>query len=721
MRHEMGLATEGIVVDQALHGYSDGHRLVAASLKLRADVERIMLTMSDMSGPSMVGGFRSYFTGYALKNTGMYALGKTWYAPEMDRPGCVWTHTLLFKTDFFARIQDLESLLSLFRRPSRNQWSSYRSKFTVPLTTSTSFFPNEHRFPSLVAKQTLSALYSSPEKPVYIVAEESTEYERLVFVLWTQQWQSLRSSFYFCTGSLADRKINSKSLDLQIIPRRRLAQFRREVPDGVFVGEHGARTSELPSWVTMIYADLSAPGGTEMRKFLEEFGPHLPGERSAFPHLAKFHLLGEEVRRKSVPLSKLIEAVSIYFPGKQEAVGFKVALFGPERGIHSVLPCEEEENLLLGLSTTPHYSAFRASDLSISQRGKHLVNSEFEKATHLVYQLVRSDLNPLGEQCLKGICNALTGKNAIELSSYDSSLLQVLVKHNPNLATSAEVWRSLAAQQQEMFDIIADLELTEDVRKRVVTAILDAECNATAERVESRFGEESVKWILGWLDSSRPCAEIDEEWRRVLRRYPTAIVGWMNSAPVHQVSTLALVAGLLDPHSPPVTTLGAEVWLPLALKGPNELEKRMLVKSMTFLLALGFNNPGPRAPELVASAFQIVHDAAASGELSYEVWSLIKDQVPSLTWWREWDKCERMRRALVERFIRYRWPIELFLQAVKSEDTFEKITDFSQSNAAARAFVRSIAEQVFRGQVDVTSSQREALATLRTMETDELL
>ena len=40
------------------------------------------------------------------------------FAPEMPRPGCVWTHTFLIRSDDLPRIQRLERLVRYFRRPT---------------------------------------------------------------------------------------------------------------------------------------------------------------------------------------------------------------------------------------------------------------------------------------------------------------------------------------------------------------------------------------------------------------------------------------------------------------------------------------------------------------------------------------------------------------------------------------------------------------------------
>ena len=39
--------------------------------------------------------FVDYYTGYPLENGEKYVIAKTWYAYEMKRPGCVWTHSIV--------------------------------------------------------------------------------------------------------------------------------------------------------------------------------------------------------------------------------------------------------------------------------------------------------------------------------------------------------------------------------------------------------------------------------------------------------------------------------------------------------------------------------------------------------------------------------------------------------------------------------------------------
>src|SRR4051812_19331555 len=91
-------------IHHAIHGYRDGHRLLSSSLPLGADSSRAMLVLSDMSGPSMHPGFDEYLTGYPLPGSEFFVFAKTWYAPEMQRPGCVWTHSLLIPRERIPQV-----------------------------------------------------------------------------------------------------------------------------------------------------------------------------------------------------------------------------------------------------------------------------------------------------------------------------------------------------------------------------------------------------------------------------------------------------------------------------------------------------------------------------------------------------------------------------------------------------------------------------------------
>lgn len=78
-----------IRVEQFLFGYDNGHKVLSTSVQNRLMQQKDMEILSDASGN---GRFDNYITCFPLVKDGYYVFSKTWYADEMTRPGCVWTH-----------------------------------------------------------------------------------------------------------------------------------------------------------------------------------------------------------------------------------------------------------------------------------------------------------------------------------------------------------------------------------------------------------------------------------------------------------------------------------------------------------------------------------------------------------------------------------------------------------------------------------------------------
>lgn len=217
-------------IEQILHGYADGHRLLAGSVDLPRQAKYLMLGLSDMSGRSMVPGFEEYLTGYPLPDAGLYAFARTWYAPEMERPGCVWTHTLLIGESDLGSIRNLGDLCRLFRQPTKggggNGDEYLLSLEYVECGHDTPVAPGmEHHLAFA-----LLGLYGAPDLPFFHPVEDSLQLEDMLLALWSQQWPSLRFAFRFCSGAIGVRVSEGSPFDYQIIPLSSIREARREVP-----------------------------------------------------------------------------------------------------------------------------------------------------------------------------------------------------------------------------------------------------------------------------------------------------------------------------------------------------------------------------------------------------------------------------------------------------------------------------------------------------------
>jgi hypothetical protein len=277
-------------VGQALHGYQDGHRLLAVTDDLTREGRYAVLGMSDMSGRSMVSGFDEYITGYLIPDSEIYAIAKTWYAPEMDRPGCVWTHTLLIESRDLDDIPDLSELLPLFRRPRVGKKPSGWFEYETPL----SFTPRSNEVKislgggDALYRVILRNLYDAPQPPVVLLAKNSRDFEAIVIAIVGQQWASLRTKFRFCTGSISNRSLDNKPFDLQVVPFETAREVNREIPKAAFIDTRGWQVpDDEPDWLDFVLRDLSGDMPAAYRHFLAQFARGTFDGRSAFAPLTE--------------------------------------------------------------------------------------------------------------------------------------------------------------------------------------------------------------------------------------------------------------------------------------------------------------------------------------------------------------------------------------------------------------------------------------------------
>lgn len=708
MRHD-----EVIQIQQTLHGYADGHRLLESSWTLPREVERTVLVLSDMSGPSMLRGFESYLTGYSFPNTGIYALARTWYAAEMPRPGCVWTHTLFIEHPDLARIRDLRTLARLFCRPENEaSWPGYRTPLTLFALLPYENNGDQDSSLEIAAAATYTALYGSPDFPIYIPADNSTHYEQLILRIWTQQWPRLRRGFRFCTGSLANRIIDNKVFDVQVVPFDVTRQLRRTVQGAGFVSmEASEDAAGLAPWIKVATTDLLTKTPGPLRQFLWQFGAELQDGRGVFVRLVETFTCLEGVRLRHLAVTNAIETVSLSFPGSREAAALKIASFG-SRPDRLLLPEHTEWEVLRALTTTKQYAAFDADTLDIRKRAQAFWHNEREHAKELVGELGKDDLTPLGTEFLAGVSAALELADAVDLLKGQPHLFSVLGKYSLAIVASPQLWNGSRSEQYTLLELVESCrDIAYDILQAIVFAMLDAGATAIAEDTVKRLGQRVVNAVLDWVDM--PTAQLYHvlipAWRRALASRPSELLSWLRETQKPRAHTVALIADMLDPHAREVQRAGTAVWLQFSVTAHTQLDEQTLTKTMAFLLTFAFDNSAPGAAELAVQAFEIVHDAARNDELGSDAWRLLKDQAPSSFWVWDWDKCERLRRALADRFIRYDWPVDPFLHVTKNEKTFSQIVELCRASALGRYFLQKVMKSVMQGECQATRTQWSAL------------
>lgn len=194
-----------------------GHRLVASSLELSAEDERILAQRSDLAGDDLGGAVASYLTFYALPS-GLLAFSRTTYDADADRTGAVRTETLLLEHAPLADTWPVRDpfvsravLQPLTPRESQAELEAARAS-DGPLALEPVIFdvepePPAKRLEALLElpEEILVALLSAAEGDLPFALTGVRDPERLVGALHLLLPLQGRPAHAFCTGALAPR------------------------------------------------------------------------------------------------------------------------------------------------------------------------------------------------------------------------------------------------------------------------------------------------------------------------------------------------------------------------------------------------------------------------------------------------------------------------------------------------------------------------------------
>jgi hypothetical protein len=661
---------KSVVIQQTLHGYAEGHRLLDGSVKLSDDLARMMLRMSDLSGSNVVNGFEEYVTGYPLESVDMYALAKTWYAPEMPRPGCVWTHTLLISGDGMREISSFGALATLFVRPES---SLTQNRYSRPIEVEMSEIaqgtnPQSNSLPSQIL-EIVEALYGRDKENVLIGAQTSRGYESAIFHVWSQQWPQLRKGFSFCTGALSARGFAGKPFDIQCthpslireITTATLAKQSREI--SLLVATEGKHVS----WVGRVARDALKGSGEQFRQLL--WGLADEPDRKSF---AKFAIIIDNLLSESPhSLTHLVGKVAELFPSPDSGNVLKTALFGGKKGMKG-FDGFDEGDLLAVLASTEHPEAFSAAGLRLRERGRDLCGIAPQSARDTISKLFRSSINQLGEHVLAGMIEGINPVIAREIAAEQPQFLPTLFRAKPELGTSDDLWAAAGDRRRELVESLAAHEKLDDALiMGIAEAIMESGSDAFIGRALDRWGKAAVFGTLDWV--AKHDGKMSELCYRALTFHVESVMDWVEAAPNRPLNAVVASAHVIAPYFYKIRQRDTEIWLRVLHDLQKHHVEREVVYLSAFLIALAFKNSPPAPLTLISECFERVHNAAWDGDLPDDAWVILDLIVPHLWWGNDWDKCERLRRGLIEAFVLHRWPAMALVRCIPNQELLKRV------------------------------------------------
>lgn len=227
---------------QTLHGYAQGHRLLARGGDIHETELHELDRLSDLSGYLPAdASFTTYHTGFPCGR--YFAFASTWPDHDAPRRGTVLTHTLLIPLERWTEHSDPFAWSQLHRRPASVE---DLDPYSSPLSDEPTSLP-----PVSVADAELRGLlalwFGQAERPVLWVDEPPSLH--VTRTLWPWLWSELRQTFSFCTFALQPRTRRGRPFDLLMLPPAALGAFHEFGNSSAWWIDGRLRRGEPEPWI----------------------------------------------------------------------------------------------------------------------------------------------------------------------------------------------------------------------------------------------------------------------------------------------------------------------------------------------------------------------------------------------------------------------------------------------------------------------------------------
>lgn len=656
------MQTRAVKAHQLLYGYDDGHRLLAGSFCPEPRVARALLALSDLSDSAQLGSSHSYITGYPFLREGFYALCKTWPAPEMKRPGCVWTHILVLETHELARLEDPDAVLQSFFRPDN---LNHNYSHPVDVYRRDRSHPQNTYELSAVYWVILKNLYGKPDEPLNIFFTESgVSLEHLAVSIWLQQWPRLRRSFSFSTQGGDSQSTAGFKFDFQLASGVR-AYPTRSIPLESLLQDH-----DVPHWAELLAHDLCQRGSmSPLRHFLRRHGAEVGRGREAMRPLVACFLA---VNSHDAKLAEAAVKTSQHLRPKPSSLfrslGTHLLNGGMTGGILGQFVRDNVE-VIAG----PRSNDAELMRLSLLLR---------ETGDSKVWSLLGSEVEWLSRIGALAVEGASPDKAYRNLSQCPEAYLRVLAKY-PRLAATSQLWEENYAREAA-----AVVAKAGRARRDVLRAMYGAQNPDIPAIAADIFGFRTAGFCLEILNRGEYTSTSERWVREICKKYESVMVRSIAHGGVKSAEGLAFAAEFL-PADHPSTWVDRDEWV----SGIRRLGRTPEIASLSvFLLTRALSGASPEPAALLSLSFSDVHESAWWSDFDARLWQRMLPYLPAVPVYKEWDRCHRIRLAVIEGFIRGKFPLSSFFSVAASDRSFAQLVDTARDMEEGKKVLYSAAQ-----------------------------
>lgn len=623
-----------IYADQTLHGYANGHQLLKASCEFKLNDRKKMDELSDLNGMTDEKSFSEYYTGYPIEDGKKYVIAKTWYASEMKRAGCVWTHSIIFNTQDIEKISDIRVLLNTFKRPQNSLNWNYMEKVSIE----TEDISKQLNYNRQKLEYVIYTIFGSA-KPKCVVVPANGFINELFMVLFTMPC-GLLEKFTFCTMSYANRSWESIPFQYQMVCETNKFFFINISKD-VHICEDIDKIKKYPYWVSC-YADhiLDFPLD-KMSNYINQYGETY----MSLNYYNCFLRLYFAMNSKHMSLEEYCDAIEIVASRWKEDLWQKTVDLILEDKFY-IQYFEKHEYEILEMIDMKKFR------LTLKQKKKmeeKVIVSSPEKLYPILKKYICGQLKENAREEVEQIIKKLKPDDLRSVSNMDENICIVLIRMNGKMLLSKAIWKQPKDFQRALI-YSCDKNISDDLLNKLLAMIVCYDSENISEDLYDVFGERIIKSYYTVIEGKTDLDEKkSEEWFNVLLKNQVLLINNVMKIP-YKNHRLYLFLHLNMNTKNSLRAIDKQVWdciyADLFLKERNE---EMRVKLALKFFPIIFEADNRFSDDFVQNIVGTVYRELKNNTLSFDQWKQIEYLLPEVELCYSWDKCLRVRKALEEK------------------------------------------------------------------------
>lgn len=621
---------EKICIEQTLHGYSNGHRLLSSSDKMNDNDMKKMTILSDLSGNEFVTGFEKYYTGYKL-DSNKIVLACTWYANEMSRPGCVWTHSLIFDSIPSNINNTIGDIFSLFKRPCINDEFDYYEK---------SLYMNADKEIKLDDERLQYIIWCvwGNKRPIIVFNDNSEEYVNEIIYLFMIQNDLLDSDFSFCTGSVSLRSYERKVLQLQISPYK-ISRSKLSIGDKVYEAKDRKIIKNYPMWVNKVLEYIRFDNLKDIRRFRTGFSPKYR-QTEYFSSFVKLYV-GTKADCKRLNLNNLLKMASAIFEDKKSICDEILRLYNQNYFSRWIGKEEYIETIEFFISN----QWVESSLVNIKTMLIKGFDSNYLAAKRLFKNIIKVDENSIIEEVLKAYSNIISEEKFVDFTELDYEGCSALVTLDSKFAKCSKLWNQSKGYQQGIIRCLENsLETEGGIYNQIIKVVLQTSKYDLSSELYKVYGDLCFNSFWEYILLNKE----GEKTNGIKNIVKKDVVGGVKRIKKYlsDRETLMFLIGFVDSYDVAVKQLSIEDNMKLfSTVKSQECNRQENEALASFLIPICIIEDYLLPIDIAKFTFTIVNKLLATQSFPDNEWEKLEKILPQVAYYNNWDRCKRLRKG----------------------------------------------------------------------------